>query len=131
MDHRSSISSVTVAPDGADDKRIEAGTQRNVSGSSLEKTPSKTEANIMPDTADEGAEKDMEKQMDEKKPTPGMMDPSSFPDGGTEAWLVVFGAFCCLFCSFGWINCKLISAIPRYHVLLATPRREKEGRFIR
>jgi hypothetical protein len=32
--------------------------------------------------------------------------PSQFPDGGTKAWLVVAGGFCCLFCSFGWINCK-------------------------
>jgi hypothetical protein len=26
------------------------------------------------------------------------------PDGGAEAWLVVLGAWCSLFCSFGWIN---------------------------
>ena len=31
-------------------------------------------------------------------------DPAAFPDGGLEAWLVVSGAFACLFCSFGWIN---------------------------
>jgi len=36
-------------------------------------------------------------------------DPSQFPDGGLKAWLVVAGAFCCFFCSFGWINCKEIS----------------------
>lgn len=34
---------------------------------------------------------------------PGM-GPGDFPDGGLQAWLVVSGAFCCLFCSFGWIN---------------------------
>ena len=34
-------------------------------------------------------------------------DPSEFPDGGLKAWLVVLGAFCCLFCGFGWINCEL------------------------
>jgi hypothetical protein len=33
-------------------------------------------------------------------------DASEFPDGGLEAWLVLTGAFCCLFCSFGWINCS-------------------------
>ncbi|KAI1609011.1 MFS transporter, MCP family, solute carrier family 16, member 10 [Exophiala viscosa] len=33
------------------------------------------------------------------------MDPSQFPDGGAKAWTVVLGAFCCLFVSFGWINC--------------------------
>ncbi|RFU36298.1 hypothetical protein B7463_g93, partial [Scytalidium lignicola] len=26
------------------------------------------------------------------------------PDGGLEAWMVVFGAWCTSFCSFGWIN---------------------------
>ena len=29
------------------------------------------------------------------------MHPSQFPDGGTRAWLVVFGAHCALFVSFG------------------------------
>jgi hypothetical protein len=33
-------------------------------------------------------------------------DPTAFPDGGWEAWLVVAGGFCTLFCSFGWINCE-------------------------
>lgn len=28
------------------------------------------------------------------------------PDGGFQAWMVVVGAFCGLFVSFGWINCK-------------------------
>ncbi|KAF2192227.1 MFS general substrate transporter [Zopfia rhizophila CBS 207.26] len=31
--------------------------------------------------------------------------PSQFPDGGKEAWLCLAGTFCCLFCSFGWLNC--------------------------
>lgn len=26
------------------------------------------------------------------------------PDGGTTAWLAVFGAWCAGFCSFGWLN---------------------------
>ncbi|KND86199.1 putative transporter MCH4 [Tolypocladium ophioglossoides CBS 100239] len=29
----------------------------------------------------------------------------NYPDGGTEAWLVVFGGWCALFCTFGLINC--------------------------
>lgn len=41
----------------------------------------------------------------EKVDGPLMTDSSSFPDGGLQAWLVVVGGFCCLFCSFGWINC--------------------------
>lgn len=35
--------------------------------------------------------------------TPGVGPP---PDGGMPAWLSVLGAFCGLFVSFGWINCK-------------------------
>ncbi|KPM46531.1 hypothetical protein AK830_g116 [Neonectria ditissima] len=29
---------------------------------------------------------------------------SDAPDGGTTAWLVVLGAWCTSFCSFGWLN---------------------------
>lgn len=32
--------------------------------------------------------------------------PGPPPDGGFQAWMVVLGAFCGLFVSFGWINCK-------------------------
>jgi hypothetical protein len=31
------------------------------------------------------------------------MDPSSFPDGGLQAWLCLLGAFCALFVSFGML----------------------------
>ena len=64
-----------------------------------------TEANILPETAGEPQDVDLEKAQQEEKPKgPPGFDPSSFPDGGLEAWLAVSGAFCCLFCSFGWIN---------------------------
>ncbi|KAI9723733.1 MAG: hypothetical protein M1812_001033 [Candelaria pacifica] len=65
---------------------------------------SQTEATILPEVED-GPQGDLEEAVAEKPPIPSMMDPSSFPDGGLEAWMVVVGAFCCLFCSFGWINC--------------------------
>jgi hypothetical protein len=39
-------------------------------------------------------------------PSPPVFDPRDNPDGGFDAWLVVLGAFCCMFCSFGWINCE-------------------------
>ncbi|KAF2665743.1 monocarboxylate permease-like protein [Microthyrium microscopicum] len=32
-------------------------------------------------------------------------DPTVFPDGGWEAWLVVAGGWCTVTASFGWINC--------------------------
>lgn len=34
-----------------------------------------------------------------------LMDPSSYPDGGLQAWLCVLGAFCALFVSFGTPQC--------------------------
>jgi hypothetical protein len=37
----------------------------------------------------------------EKAAPPNPMDPSSFPDGGLRAWLVVLGGFCSLIVSFG------------------------------
>ena len=68
---------------------------------------SHTEANIMPETETQLEHPDVEKGTLEKSSTViSAMDPRSFPDGGLEAWLVVFGGFCCLFCSFGWINCE-------------------------
>lgn len=37
------------------------------------------------------------------------------PDGGLEAWLVVVGAWCTSFCSFGWVNseCSFIGEISK------------------
>lgn len=35
-------------------------------------------------------------------------DDDNFPDGGVDAWLVVLGAWCVSFCSFGWINSKFL-----------------------
>ena len=38
-------------------------------------------------------------------PAPGGTNPADFPDGGLEAWLVVLGGWCTLFCTFGLVNC--------------------------
>ncbi|KPM34231.1 hypothetical protein AK830_g12337, partial [Neonectria ditissima] len=46
-------------------------------------------------------------------PPPGMA-PADFPDGGREAWLVVFGGWCALFCTFGLINC--VGVFQAYYV---------------
>lgn len=61
------------------------------------------------------AEADIEKGLasDEEKPgaapagpPPGSgFHPSDFPDGGFEAWMVVFGGWCGLFCTFGFVSC--------------------------
>lgn len=49
--------------------------------------------------------KDSEAQASEIKEQP----PTDFPDGGFQAWLVVFGGFCLVFASFGWINCRTLT----------------------
>lgn len=46
-------------------------------------------------------------------PPPGMR-PEDFPDGGWEAWLVVFGGWCGLFCTMGLVNC--VGVFQRYYV---------------
>jgi MFS family permease len=77
---------------------------------SMERYPSQnndTEANIFPESEVE-AHADLEKAGLEEKPVgpvAGGTNPADFPDGGLEAWLVVLGCWCALFCSFGWINC--------------------------
>lgn len=64
-----------------------------------------TEANIFSEPEVE-AEADIEREKVQLAPTPGGPNPADFPDGGRQAWLAVLGGWCCLFCSFGWINCK-------------------------
>lgn len=78
-----------------------------------------------PDQKTLATEKDLEKNdiddVDEKKeqagpprgPPPGMA-PEDFPDGGATAWLVTFGGWCGLFCTFGLINC--VGVFQRYYV---------------
>ncbi|KAF4126012.1 Major Facilitator Superfamily [Geosmithia morbida] len=46
-------------------------------------------------------------------PPPGMA-PGDFPDGSLEAWIVVFGASCGLFSTFGLINC--VGIFQKYYV---------------
>ncbi|KAF1991433.1 MFS general substrate transporter [Aulographum hederae CBS 113979] len=48
-------------------------------------------------TQDQGADA-------EKNIPPVSQSSDGPPDGGTVAWLVVFGAWCTSFCSFGWLN---------------------------
>jgi hypothetical protein len=65
------------------------------------------EEDALPQIASEegGKDGDVEKAAVKNGPGNAMTDPSSFPDGGLQAWLVVLAAFCNMFVSFGWINC--------------------------
>lgn len=62
------------------------------------------DANMYPEGKAE-ADADIEAAAEKPAGPPMGMNPADFPDGGFEAWLVVAGAWCALFCSFGWINC--------------------------
>lgn len=48
---------------------------------------------------------DQPQEEEAKPPAFNWADPSSFPDGGTEAWMTVLAASACFFVSWGWINC--------------------------
>ena len=88
------------------DEKKSADHQHALPGQGAPEDVQDTEANVLPDTSAETKELDLEKAGAKVQPpkTLGPMDPSSFPDGGMEAWLVVTGGFACLFCSFGWLN---------------------------
>jgi MFS family permease len=95
--------------DKADQVPYDEGAKPSTERQSLERIGSQnkeTEANIFPEPEAE-AEADLEKAgvIPRSLPAPGGVNPADFPDGGLEAWLVVLGGWCCLFVSFGWINC--------------------------
>lgn len=81
---------------------------------SLERIPSQnkeTQANIIAEP-ENVAEADIERKKADASadatagPPPGSgWHPSDFPDGGLQAWLVVFGGWCGLFCTFGFVSC--------------------------
>jgi hypothetical protein len=85
---------------------------------SMERIPSQqsqTNAEIYPENAAD-AEADLEKAGVKPAPPAGPpgMNPADFPDGGLQAWLVVFGGWCGLFATFGFINC--IGVFQAYYV---------------
>lgn len=65
-------------------------------------------------------------------PSPPVFDPRDNPDGGFDAWLVVLGAFCCMFCSFGWINCESLLPIPStaYYIAISATTRLDCGHLL-
>lgn len=54
-----------------------------------------------------GSQRNSRGYLDTEKASPSTFqgpNTADFPDGGFEAWLVILGAWCCLFVSFGWIT---------------------------
>lgn len=118
-----------------DDKTVEAGVRSPIAKEegdhdktpyetpssrrgSLERIPSQnseTIANVVAEREDV-AEADLEKNGigSPGPPVAGGINPADFPDGGWEAWLVVFGTWCGLFCTFGLVNC--IGVFLEYYV---------------
>jgi len=51
--------------------------------------------------------------------SPGAVDdsrtPQDIPDGGLQAWLVVMGGWCGMFCTFGLLNC--VGVFEEYYFL--------------
>ena len=76
----------------------DTGHDSETSVEALEKNADQ-QLNNNPDIGLEDAEKA------EKPPPNSWMDPKSFPEGGTKAWLTIAGSSACLFVSFGWVNC--------------------------
>jgi hypothetical protein len=81
-----------------------------------------TDAEMYPEN-EADAEADLAKEADlekgAQKPAappagPPGFNPADFPDGGLEAWTVVFGGWCGLFATFGFINC--IGVFEAYYV---------------
>ncbi|KAJ4023998.1 hypothetical protein NW766_000225 [Fusarium irregulare] len=105
--------------DTINDRTIQPVTSTDPEKQSQQPT-AKTEANIHPEPIN-AVEADLERGEDDEKkqqqtpagPPPGMA-PADFPDGGLEAWLVVFGGWCALFCTFGLVNC--VGVFQKYYV---------------
>ncbi|KAM6518162.1 hypothetical protein FSOLCH5_006931 [Fusarium solani] len=97
-------------------KNTEKPDPQPYASTSLQIIPSQNDdanANIHPEPSN-AAEADIEKaQKAPPGPPPGMA-PADFPDGGLEAWLVVFGGWCSLFCTFGLINC--VGVFQKYYL---------------
>ncbi|RYP47285.1 hypothetical protein DL768_006626 [Monosporascus sp. mg162] len=81
-----------------------------------------TEANIRSDpanvakadTENGGAVSPPPPPQQQQQSAPPGPNPADFPDGGLEAWLVVFGGWCALFCTFGLVNC--VGVFVEYYV---------------
>ena len=61
-----------------------------------------------------GDERGISTSLDREKSLSPVDQPDAPPDGGLTAWLVVVGAWCTSFCSFGWVNSECLSTVMKY-----------------
>ncbi|KAF4456567.1 hypothetical protein F53441_1311 [Fusarium austroafricanum] len=121
---RSTISS---SSETVNDRNLPPTTSTDPEKQSTQPT-TRTEGNIHPEPAnavmadlergdDDEKKQAQEQEQEQKQSPPGPpsgMAPADFPDGGAEAWLVVFGGWCALFCTFGLVNC--VGVFQKYYV---------------
>lgn len=69
---------------------------------------SSQDRDVLPPRGDEGR---ISPSLDKEKSPVPEDQPDAPPDGGLTAWLVVVGAWCTSFCSFGWVNSECLSTI--------------------
>ncbi|KAI9901990.1 hypothetical protein N3K66_003807 [Trichothecium roseum] len=108
-------------PGSTDSSATEAyrdtATQHTKAADEVFTLPTKTDAPDAP-AAPITPETDLEKKGADGPPAgggpPPGMAPADFPDGGREAWLVTFGGFLGLFCTFGLVNC--VGTFQEYYV---------------
>lgn len=91
-------SATSVTQTDKDIKRMEAGAPSSSSVSTVV-----ADANVE-QKEEEAAGANTLGELEKKETLMSIRSPAAFPDGGFQAWACTFGAFCCLFCSFGWIN---------------------------
>lgn len=89
-----SINKDASAPSDNREERLSGKTSLDQSISSSQNES--TRGSIVPNQV--AVESDLEKANGAAVPVKGGVNPADFPDGGLEAWLVVFGGWCCLFC---------------------------------
>lgn len=80
--------------------------------------PSEQQVPVQKDVQDAQADPATEKTDTTTPSSTGPPAPGPPPDGGLQAWMVVVGAFCGLFVSFGWINCKFCCMSSRRSTLI-------------
>ncbi|SPO05647.1 related to monocarboxylate transporter 2 [Cephalotrichum gorgonifer] len=89
-----SLKSLGELPSGSAEQRTDTE-----SGSTTTARPGDSSPDLTSASLPREPEHDAEKATPSQKP----LAPAP-PDGGAKAWLVILGAWCASFCSFGWVN---------------------------